>query len=201
MTRERADDYDDKKQAILDRAAGLFGRRGFDSATMNEIARACGTSKSHLYHYFSSKEEVLFAIVSEHIDLLSTELSAIVALEQPAEQRFEQFVGAFVERAANSRNEHLVLMNDLKFLPPAKRKLVRDREGELVGLMVKLLQEINPTLMAPAQVQGPYAMLLFGMIIWTFTWYKKSGAVSPQELAARISQLFVYGFKDSRFNA
>ena len=53
--------------------------------------------------------------------------------------------------------------------------------------------------MTPQKVQAPYAMLLFGMIIWTFTWYQKSGAITPRELADRISQLFVHGFKNSVF--
>jgi Tetracyclin repressor-like, C-terminal domain len=90
-------------------------------------------------------------------------------------------------------------MNDLKFLPDAKRKQVRTLETQLVELMISLLKEINPELMAPAKVKAPYAMLLFGMIIWTFTWYRKTGAMSPQELADRISQLFVQGFKGARY--
>jgi AcrR family transcriptional regulator len=199
MTRVRADDYDAKKQSILDSAAALFARKGFDSATMIDVANAGGTSKSHLYHYFPAKEDLLFAIVSEHITEQAAELTAIVELPLPAEERFSRFVAAFVERSAHSRNEHLVLMNDLKYLPDAKRKQVRKLETRLVDLMVSLLKEINPDLMAPVKVQAPYAMLLFGMIIWTFTWYQKSGAISPGELAARIAQLFVHGFQNSRF--
>ena len=199
MTRARADDYEDKKQSILDRAAALFSRRGFDCATMIDVANACGTSKSHLYHYFPAKEDLLFAIVSEHINELSTELSAIVELPLPAEERFSRFVNAFVTRGAHSRDEHIVLMNDLKFLPDAKRKQVRTLETQLVELMISLLKEINPELMAPAKVKAPYAMLLFGMIIWTFTWYRKTGEMSPRELAERISQLFVQGFKGARY--
>lgn len=198
MTRVRADDYDSKKQSILDRAAALFAQRGFDSATMIEVATACGTSKSHLYHYFPAKEDLLYAIVSEHITGLLEELTEIVSLPLPAETRFSQFVAAFVARAADSRNEHLVLVNDLKFLPEPKRKKVRKMETGLVDLMVGLLKEINPKQMEPVKVRAPYAMLLFGMIIWTFTWYEKSGAISPAELAERISQLFVHGFKSGR---
>jgi AcrR family transcriptional regulator len=198
MTRVRADDYDSKKQSILDRAAALFAQRGFDSATMIEVATACGTSKSHLYHYFPAKEDLLYAMVSEHITVLLNELTAIVSLPLPAEQRFSQFVAAFVARAADSRNEHLVLVNDLKFLPEPKRKKIRKMETGLVDLMVGLLKEINPKQMEPVKVRAPYAMLLFGMIIWTFTWYEKSGAISPAELAERISQLFVHGFKSGR---
>lgn len=201
MARVRADDYDDKKQSMLDRAAALFARKGFDGTTMIDVADACGASKSLLYHYFGGKEDLLFAIVSEHIKAQSAELSGIVDLPLPAEERFARFIAAFVERAADSRNEHLVLMNDLKFLPQARQAQVRKLQTRLVGLMIALLKEINPGLMKPAKVQAPYAMLLFGMIIWTFTWYQKTGALSPAELAARISHLFVHGFKDGRLPA
>jgi AcrR family transcriptional regulator len=201
MTRVRADDYESKKQSILNRAAALFARKGFDSATMIEVAAACGTSKSHLYHYFPAKEDLLFAMVSEHITEQAAELSAIVELPLSAEERFSRYVSAFVKRATNSRDQHQVLMNDLHYLPDAKRKKVRKLERRLVDLMVSLLRDINPKLMEPVNVRGPYAMLLFGMIIWTFTWYQKSGAISPAELSERICQVFVHGFKGAQFPA
>lgn len=197
MTRARADDYGDKKQLILDRAAALFARQGFEGTTMIDVARACGTSKSHLYHYFARKEDLLFAIISEHITTQAAELVDIVGLPLPAEARFAHFVTVFVQRSADSRDEHLVLMNDLKFLPEAQRADVHRLETRLVDLMVSLLREINPTLMKPTTVRTPYALLLYGMVIWTFTWYRRDGAISPDELAARIADLFVNGFRNA----
>jgi AcrR family transcriptional regulator len=104
---------------------------------MNNVAAECGTSKPHLYHYFTSKEGLLFGIVREHIEDQSDELNAIMRQPLPAEQSFTQFVASFVKRAAHSRNEHLSLMNDLKHL--------RDTERN----------EINPQLMAQVRVQAP----------------------------------------------
>ena len=199
MTRSRADDYDAKRQSILDRAADLFARKGFEQTTMVDVASACGASKSHLYHYFARKEDLLFEIVREHITVQAAELSEIVHELAPAEVRFSRLVAAFVRRSANSRNEHLVLMNDLKFLPNPEREQVRKLETQLVDLMIRLLKEMNPHLMLPAHVQAPYALLLFGMIIWTFTWYQPSGPIPPAELADRIAQLFVHGFREARF--
>ena len=197
MTRARADDYGDKKQLILDRAAALFARQGFEGTTMIDVARVCGTSKSHLYHYFARKEDLLFAIISEHITTQAAELMEIVGLPLPADERFARFVAVFVQRSADSRDEHLVLMNDLKFLPDAQRADVHQLETRLVDLMVSLLREINPTLMKPTAVRTPYALLLYGMVIWTFTWYRRDGAISPDELAARIADLFVNGFRNA----
>lgn len=197
MTRVRADDYDSKKRTILDNAAALFASKGFDGTTMVDVANACGASKSHLYHYFPGKEDLLFAVVHEHITEQVAELMAIATRPLPAEQRFSLFVGAFVQRSARSRNEHLILMHDLKYLPEAQRQRIREQEAQLVDLVVSLLREINPALMAPVKVRTPYAMLLFGMIIWTFTWYQASGTITPAELAQRIAHLFVHGFQDS----
>jgi AcrR family transcriptional regulator len=195
MTRARADDYGDKKQVILDKAAALIARKGFDVATMMDVARACGTSKSHLYHYFPSKEDLLYAIVHEHITRQAQDLNRIVAQPLPAEQRFEQFVDSFVQGAARSRNEHLMLMNDIKYLPKPQLDEIRRMEVEMTELMESLLREINPGLMAQERMQKPYALLLFGMMIWTFSWYRRSGPITPAELAQRIADLFVNGFK------
>ena len=195
MTRPRADDYGDKKQLILDRSAALFGSRGFESTTMMEVAQACGASKSHLYHYFARKEDLLFGVIREHITAQADELAAIVALPLPAEERFERFVEAFVLRSAESRNEHLVLMHDLKFLPDNERRQVRRLEKKLVDMMVGLLEDISPGTMKDARLRTPYALMLFGMIIWTFTWYEKGGAIKPAELARRMAELFVSGFR------
>jgi AcrR family transcriptional regulator len=195
MTRARAENYEVKKQAILDKAAALIARKGFDVATMLDVARACGASKSHVYHYFPSKEDLLYAIVLEHITRQAADLERIVAQALPAEERFAQFVDSFMQGAARSRDEHVMLMNDLKFLPRAQREHIRKLEVEMTELMETLLCEINPKLMDEKRVQKPYALLLFGMMIWTFSWYKRSGAITPRELAQRISEVFVHGFK------
>lgn len=196
MTRVRAEDYEDKKQAILHKAAALIAQKGFDVATMMDVAQACGTSKSHLYHYFPSKEDLLFAIVHDHITQQTEDLKRIVALPLPADERFSRFVDSFMQGAARSRNEHVMLMNDLKFLPKAQYEHVRKLEVEITELLEGLLREINPQAMATERAGKPYALLLFGMMIWTFSWYRRSGPISPKELAARIAELYTNGFRN-----
>ncbi|MBS0449981.1 MAG: TetR family transcriptional regulator [Proteobacteria bacterium] len=195
MTRVRADDYEAKKKTILNKAAPLIARKGFDVATMMDVAKACGTSKSHLYHYFPCKEDLLYAIVNEYIARQLAELTRIVGLPLPAEERFSQFIDTFVQGAARSRDEHLMLMNDIKFLPKPQLDQIRRMEVDMTELMENLLCEINPELMAEERMQKPYALLLFGMMIWMFSWYRRAGPIAPRELAQRISLLFIHGFK------
>lgn len=195
MTRPQASDYDDKKQLILDKAAGLFGARGFESTTMNDVALACGASKSHVYHYFSRKEDLLFAIVSEHIQSLAADLTAIVGQPLAAAERFRRMVQAFVECASASRNQHLVLMNDLKFLPEAQQAEVALLQSRLLDMMVSVLREINSPLLEHAESDKSYALMVYGTMIWTFTWYRPEGPMKPAELAARMSEVFLDGIR------
>lgn len=195
MTRERASDYDSKKTLILNKAAQLFADDGFDVTTMIDVAKACGASKSHVYHYFPSKEDLLYEIVREHTRVLLADLAPVVAVPEPAEQRFEKFIAAFVTRAVDSRAEHLVLTTSLKYLPAGPREEVQAMEAQIARLLIELLEQINPELMKRRQVRGPYAFLMFGMLIWTFTWYDRSGAISPRELAGMMSNLLMNGFR------
>lgn len=202
MTRDRANNYDEKKQLILRKAAALFASRGYEITTMMDVAKACNASKSHLYHYFPAKEDLLYAMLHEHTQMLAGELSEVIDPSLPAIERFQQFVRVFVDVAAEYRNEHLVLSNDLMFLPPAKAKRIREMETTLVTMLIDILREINPALVSERQeLEGPYALLLFGMIIWTFTWYRKSGSIKPEELADRISDLYLNGFARARSSA
>ncbi len=60
MARSRARDHDEKREAILHRAAIVFARDGYDRASMAGLAAEIGVSKALLYHYHASKEALLY---------------------------------------------------------------------------------------------------------------------------------------------
>ncbi|MCL4744572.1 MAG: TetR/AcrR family transcriptional regulator [Burkholderiaceae bacterium] len=192
MPRARANDYDDKTRVILDSAAALFARIGYPNATMVDIAKACGASKSMLYHYFRTKDELLFAMLEQHLETL------IDALEQSREElsdpreRFEAFIEIYVQKSAQARRRHMVAINDLRFLPKARQAPLRALEKEVLELTATLLAGVNPGL--DAALYKPYALLLVGMLNWTETWYRQSGPIKPGELCERIARLFLRGF-------
>ena len=192
MPRVRAEDYDDKTKGILDSAAALFARTGYPNAKMQDIAKACGASKSMLYHYFETKDDLLFAMLEEHLALL------IAAMEQAFDEvaepqgRFLHFIQIYVQKSAQARRRHMVAINDLRFLPKARQVPLLALEGKVIKLTAELLKGLNPRL--DASYYKPYALMLIGMLNWTETWYRPSGTIKPQELCDRIARLFLRGF-------
>jgi AcrR family transcriptional regulator len=139
MSRVRADDYGDKRQGILDAAAVLFARSGYANVKMMDVAKACGASKSMLYHYFPAKEDVLFEIMKEQIQSYLDATEAVAALEAPAEDRLRAFVTMWLSKATQARARITVLMYELKFLPKRQRTVVSDVARRLIDRVADIV--------------------------------------------------------------
>lgn len=196
MPRVRADDYDAKTQTILDSAASLFAKVGYPNAKMQDIAKACGASKSMLYHYFPTKDDLLFAMLEEHLQKVISGLEEVAAQAGPVQARFVAFVQVYAQKSTQSRRRHVTAMNDVKFLPKTLQTPLLQLEARVTDLTAEMLEQLNPGL--TDSVYKPYAMLLLGMLNWTDYWYKPTGPMKPQELCERISRLYLQGFLDEK---
>ena len=192
MPRVRANDYQVKSQAILDSAAALFAKVGYPNAKMQDVAEACGATKSMVYHYYPTKDDLLFAMLEEHLQRLIAAVENVTLARLPAQARFEAFVTTYVQKSTQSRRRHVTAMNDVKFLPKQLQLPLLQLERKATDLLTKLLRELNPVL--SDRVYKPYALLLLGMLNWTDFWYKPTGEIKPHELCERVSRLFLKGF-------
>ncbi len=192
MSRVRASNYDLKYQAILDSAAALFAAVGYPGAKLQDIARDCGATKSMLYHYFPAKDDLLLALLSEHLDRLISDIEDALGSADSVIERFDAFISAYVKKSVQSRQRHLSAMNDVKFLPAPMQATLRAKQKAVTDLVAALLRDLNPGL--PPATYKPYAMFLLGMLNWLDLWFRSDGLVTEDELCQRISRLFRMGF-------
>jgi AcrR family transcriptional regulator len=85
------------RKRVLEAAAEVFQRDGYQTATMARVADAAGVSKGLPYHYYEGKEALARAVVSSHLD----EVLAVLAHwpEGPADERLRWFIGTALEHA------------------------------------------------------------------------------------------------------
>src|SRR5262249_6755046 len=122
MARPRADDYEEKRQSILDKAAELFAAQGFGGTSIASIAVYCGVSKSLLYHYYESKESLLFDMLQSHCLLLVKTTKEAVKHAANPEERLAKLIGALLSVYMHSREKHIVLLNDLHCLSKSQQE-------------------------------------------------------------------------------
>jgi AcrR family transcriptional regulator len=192
VARTRAADYPERREAIVERAAELFASRGFNGASMADLAAACETSKSLLYHYYPSKEDLLYAVMLGHIDLLVGDVAAVGGSigQGDAKTRLGRILHAFMGHYVGAANRQKVLLNDLAHLPDNKRASIVAKQRSIIAAVQSLLVQLDPALAADPAAARVRTMLLFGMINWTHTWYDPAGPVSASEIADQALALF-----------
>jgi AcrR family transcriptional regulator len=102
----RPDVSDERKTQILNAAEGVFTKKGFDEARMDDIAEKTGLSKGTLYLYFKSKEELIIAILDRLFGDLFDQFKARKIDELSATEAIWQFT----EAAIRDYKKMLILM-------------------------------------------------------------------------------------------
>lgn len=192
MGRGRATTYDGQRELILERAAMLFARGGYPGTSMNEVAQACGLSKATLYHYFRDKYDLLVSIADGHVSRLQSIVGEAVGADPTPAGRMRLLIGRMVQEYAHAQDAHRVLTQDVKFLQPADRARILDKEREVVNGFAQVVAALRPDLKEQA-LSKPLTMLLFGMINWLFTWLKPDGALGHDAIAPIVADLFLGG--------
>lgn len=198
MARPQARDFEERRTRIVERAAELYAGHGFLGASLSDLAEACNTSKSLIYHYFASKEDILFEVMHSHVSALLGAAERIVKGEGSARDKLTAVTRAFIALYVGAAARHKVLLNELNNLPPDRRAEVVGLQRKLIAIVEDLIGEITPSLARPNPLARPAAMLYFGMINWTHTWLDPGGRVEPERIAALTVEIFLDGIAPAK---
>ena len=189
MARPKSSQHDFRRDEILDIAAQCFADRSYPAASMNDIAAAGGTSKARLYHYYESKEAILFDL----LDRYTQRLLAVIGLAEATAQRrdlderaaLHELIRSFLVEYETSATRHVALLNDTKFLGDQQRELILDRQRDVVSAVTRFLKRAYPQRFTAGN-QTALTMMVFGMINWTFTWLRPGGPISYAAFAEDV---------------
>jgi len=92
-----------RRRAIVEAARSVFAEQGFDRATMAEISARLGGSKSTLYSYFPTKEDLFVACVQEDIDADTGEMMDQLRSTQDVREALERFGKLYLATATAPR--------------------------------------------------------------------------------------------------
>ncbi|WP_341702809.1 TetR/AcrR family transcriptional regulator [Ferrovibrio sp.] len=191
MSRPKAADYDSKREMILKRAAELFAEQGYERASLSALAEALGISKALVYHYYNSKEALLFDVIDRHINNLLTAVEEADNPALPPVKRLERLTLALLMRYKDADSAHNVQLNDLDILPEEMQRTIRADQRKLVRYFSTVIALVNPDLDKPSLTAA--TMSLFGMLNWHYTWFHDNGSMTREGYAKFATDLFLKG--------
>ncbi len=184
MPRGIAKDHDQKRAALRKGAAEYFARHGFDRASMTSAAKHCGVSKALIYHYYESKEALLFDILNAHLGQLVSVVDSAVPGGLP------DLVTAILEAYADADAEHKLQLEALQALPDEQKVPLINAQRHLVNQMAAALQKERPDLHGDELRAA--TMTVFGILNWFYMWHRPRRGLSRSEYAALASR-FIKG--------
>ena len=176
---------------ILQTAAQLICRNGYEATSIQRIAEACGLTKAGLYHHIRSKEHLLLEIMNHGMDIFEEQvLSQVLPIADPVE-RLKTCMDKHVRLVTGGRDkaisiilhEHDTLTGDAQVqINARKKRYVRFLESSFTeAVRDGRIRPVNPKVAA---------FSFLGMINWIYKWFRPDGEVSEQQLADDMQDLF-----------
>ncbi len=184
-----------QKEKIINCAALLFAKYGYNATSIKSIAESCKVSKSLIYHYYFSKEDMLYDIAQSHINKLISIIDDCSRLKFETNQlKLKKIISQFMIEYKTSKNRHKILIQDIEFLKPSRQKKIKSLQMKVVRSVAEILKKINPQIDEVKDLI-PVTMGLFGMINWTFTWINPSGKMTYKDVSDLFTNIFINGLK------
>ena len=184
----------ERKLEIRAKAAEVFAAKGFDRASIRDVAAAAEMSLAGLYYYYRGKDEILFDIQFESFHtLLDEHAKELAGVTDPIE-KLATVIKAHCAFFAAHLSEMKVMSREAEQLDGKFREDVGGLRRRYVRLVRGILEEIAAMRQTNGVPTDTAVFLLFGMMNWMYTWYKRDRDGGPNEIARQIQTVFLNGF-------
>jgi len=203
----RKSDRAARQSAIVDAALEVFARRGFNAATIDEIARHAELAKGTVYQYFASKDDLFFAVFRRVVERMLDEARARAAETHPsAAARLRALVAGAVEMDAEARRL-FPLMFEFWAASASGSSDLRGRVARMfrdlyADFGVEVAETIREGVAAgdfDASLDvGAVTAVLIGSIdgLWLQAWFDPT--LNPTRMAARFIDVVIRGLAPAR---
>jgi len=174
---------------ILLEAAQTFVQHGYGGTSMSQLAERCKITKPGLYYHFKGKQDLLFAIMSQALDVLEqTTLTATFAANGH-EARLRNIVRAHARLITEEKDGAvtILVMEERDALRPEDRRIIEHRLRSYMGLIRATLEGIREDGSLRDLDTGVATLGLLGMIVSIARWYRPSGRLSADQVVDEIT--------------
>ena len=182
-----------RKAEIRKVAAQVFADKGFDRASIRDVAKAAEMSLAGLYYYYRGKDEILYDIETVAFTTLLEQHAEALAGVQDPEEKLDCVIRAHLDFFANSLPEMKVMVRESDQLSGKYQDDVTDLKRRYVRLVRGIVEELGTKRKLKDIPILSSTFLLFGMMNWLYTWYNADRDGPPERLAQAVREIFLTG--------
>lgn len=181
-------------ERIVGAAVRLFAAKGFDATTVQEVVEAASVTKGALYHYFQSKDDLLFEIYRSLIGRQMADLDEIVAAGLDPATTVRRILVSLVETTAASVDETAVFVREMHRLDADRMASFRAERRRYHETFRSVVEQAQRDGRFSSAVPADTAVLIaLGVVNQLPTWYRPEGPKSPTRLGEEIADFVLAG--------
>ncbi len=193
MRKSVAADANSKDEQILAQAVHIFKQKGYHATSVQDIANAVGLQKGSLYHYISSKEELLYRIFERGTGALTLRLKEILSSDAPPPDKLRLAIQAHVVALCEQLDTYTVYLAERRTFSGRVQSRIRSEAERHARLLEDILRQgIEHGDWRPVDTKMTTHAIL-GMCNWMYQWYSPEGRLSPQAIADIFADLVING--------
>lgn len=181
-----------KITSIAKIGAELFSKKGFAETSMDDIASAAKLSKGGLYHYFSSKTELLNFILDCFMDIVLKDLQNDLDDINNGLEKVKKLIFRHVELYPKYVAEAKTLFHEVQNLPPKYFNKIVAKEREYHRITANVLANYFGSSLDKNQINA-ITFILLGMCNSIYAWYNPKSLISPEQLSQIIFDMLTDG--------
>lgn len=186
-----------KREQLLARAAALFAEKGYEATSLRDMSRAMDVSLAGLYHYFQSKEDLLYQVQHRTFTSLLQAQEVIAGQPGTPEERFRRLVVGHLSFFTRHPNELKACTYELESLGGDLFRTVeaiRRRYYRLFTLAVAALRN-GAGGTRDSRANRHATLFIFGMLNWIFMWYDPARHGSVEQIGEEMLDLLLNGLR------
>lgn len=184
------------ERRILSAARRLFAEKGFDGTPVQSVVEAAAVTKGALYHYFDSKDDLLYEIYHSLIARQLADLDRVVAAGLPPREAVRTVLAELVLSTAEHIDEAKVFTRESHRLDDARNHAVRaDRRRYHVAFRGLIEQGQREGVFSTATPAETAVLVALGMVNQMPSWYRADGPKPAAELAEEVAGFVLAGLE------
>lgn len=184
--------FDRQLGKILEHATEVFCEKGYAGASMRDLSRATGMSLAGMYHYFGSKDRLLYLIQKHTFSTILSRLRDRLSLSSDSQQGIRTFIDNHLEYFLQHQQAMKVLSHEDDVLEGEYGREIARIKRDYYQICRELLDRYKKE--KGLEFDSRTAVLsLFGMMNWIYTWYNPRLDGKADRLAADMSNIFFKG--------
>jgi AcrR family transcriptional regulator len=184
------------KERLLRVATRLFARHGFEGTSVQDIVDAAGVTKGAMYHYYGSKDDLLYEVYHQLLTMQMSHLTDIVKGSGTAAERLREAAIDVVESSLANLDDMIVFFRSLHMLPDDRQTQIRAERRAYHDVFRGLVEDGMVAGVFRTEVSADVVVHYFlSTVNQLGSWFRPDGALTARQVGEQYAELLLGGLR------